>query len=75
MVPTAPEVSVVIVCMNRPDNLRPCLRSIREHTSARCEILVVAYRFSEDNLSAVRSEFPEVTFIVNYSVSGFSENN
>lgn len=75
MVPTAPEVSVVIVCMNRPDNLRPCLRSIREHTSARCEILVVAYRFSEDNLSAVRSEFPEVTFIVNDSVSGFSENN
>lgn len=70
-----PAVSIIIVCMNRPDNLRPCLRSIKEHTTAECEIFVVAYRFSADNLSAMREEFPYVRFIVNDSLSGFSENN
>lgn len=70
-----PAVSIIIVCMNRPDNLRPCLRSIKEHTTAECEIFVVAYRFSADNLSAMREEFPYVRFIVNDALSGFSENN
>lgn len=70
-----PAVSIIIVCMNRPDNLRPCLRSIKEHTTAECEIFVVAYRFSPDNLSAMRDEFPYVRFLVNDSLSGFSENN
>lgn len=70
-----PLVSIVIVCMNRPDNLRPCLDSIKQHTTAEHEIYVVAYRFSPDNLSAVMSEYPHVKFIVNNSISGFSENN
>lgn len=70
-----PAVSIIIVCMNRPDNLRPCLLSIKQHTNVEYEILVVAYRFSADNLSAMRAEFPDVRFIVNDSISGFSENN
>lgn len=70
-----PSVSIIIVCMNRPDNLRPCLLSIKQHTTADYETIVVAYRFSADNLSAMRGEFPWVKFIVNNSVSGFSENN
>lgn len=70
-----PAVSIIIVCMNRPDNLRPCLQSIKEHTTAEYEVLVVAYRFSPDNLSAMREEFPWVRFIVNDALSGFSENN
>ena len=70
-----PTVSIIIVCMNRPDNLRPCLRSIKQHTSADYETIVVAYRFSPDNLSAVQAEFPWVRFIVNDALSGFSENN
>ena len=61
--------------MNRPDNLRPCLQSIKQHTSADYETIVVAYRFSPDNLSAIQAEFPWVRFIVNDSLSGFSENN
>ena len=70
-----PAVSIIIVCMNRPDNLRPCLQSIKQHTSADYETIVVAYRFSPDNLSAIQAEFPWVRFIVNDSLSGFSENN
>ena len=70
-----PTVSIIIVCMNRPDNLRPCLQSIKQHTTADFETIVVAYRFSPDNLSAIRAEFPEVRFIVNDAISGFSENN
>ena len=70
-----PTVSIIIVCMNRPDNLRPCLLSIKQHTTADYEVLVVAYRFSADNLSVMKAEFPWVKFIVNDGLSGFSENN
>ena len=70
-----PFVSIIIVCMNRPDNLRPCLQSIKKNTTADYEIIVVAYRFSPDNLSAMEAEFPEVRFIENNALSGFSENN
>ena len=70
-----PTVSIIIVCMNRLDNLRPCLSSIKQHTTADYETIVVAYRFSPDNLSAMREEFPDVNFIVNDGISGFSENN
>ena len=56
---TAPLVSIVIVCMNRLDNLYPCLDSLRKHTAAvSYETLVVAYRFSDDNLSKVRADYP-----------------
>ncbi len=68
-------ISIVIVCMNRPDNLYPCLRSIREHTHTDYEILVVAYRFSEENLTPLREDFPEVNFIISDEIRGFSENN
>ncbi len=70
-----PAVSIIIVCMNRPDNLRPCLQSIKQHTTAEYEAIVVAYRFFPDNLSAMKAEFPWVRFIVNDGISGFSENN
>ena len=72
----APEVSIVIVCMDRLDNLYPCLRSLRAHTSAvSYETLVVAYRFSGDNLAKVRADFPWVEFIESRQTRGFSENN
>lgn len=70
-----PEVSIIIVCMNRPDLLYPCLESIKLNTSARYETLVVAYRFSEENLSALRSDWPSVQIIENNELAGFAENN
>ena len=47
-----PEVSVIIVCMNRPDILFPCLDRIRLHTRISYEVLVVAYRFSAGNMAS-----------------------
>lgn len=68
-------VSIVIVCMNRPDNLYPCLRSISATTAAACRILVVAYLFDKASLAGARTDFPEVEFIESDEIRGFSENN
>ena len=70
-----PEVSVVIVCMNRPDLLFPCLDSLRAHTSVPFETLVVAYRFSADNLKELVTRYPWVEVIPSLEIRGFSENN
>lgn len=70
-----PQVSVIIVCMNRLDNLYPCLTGLKENTSADMEVLVVAYLFSRDNLMKVKEDFPWVTFIESNETRGFSENN
>lgn len=70
-----PLVSVVIVCMNRPDLLRPCLDSLFAFNRSEMEVLVVAYRFTPQNLSAVRQEYPSVRFIVSEGTRGFAENN
>ena len=68
-------VSIVIVCMNRTDNLYPCLESIRKFNSVNCEILVVAYLFDRKKLAQAREDFPEVRFIDSRQTRGFSENN
>lgn len=68
-------VTIVIVCMNRMDNLRPCLESIRARVSVPHETLVVAYRFGKDNLEEAKKLFPDVVFIESNEVRGFSENN
>ena len=69
------DVSIIIVSMNRPDLLYPCLESIREHTSCSYEILLTAYRFSKGNLAALRRDWPEVRIFENRELSGFAENN
>ena len=58
-----PRVSVVIVCMNRPDLLYPCLEGIRDHTAVSHDVWVVAYRFSEENLARLKTDWPEVRII------------
>ena len=70
-----PLVSIVIVCMNRPDNLYPCLESIRCHTGVPHEIFVVAYLFGKAALAKAKADFPEVTFIESDEIRGFAENN
>ena len=71
----APLVSIVIVCMNRPDNLYPCLEGLHAHTAVPCETFVVAYRFSPENLAKAQADFPWVRWIVSDEIRGFSENN
>lgn len=69
------QVSIVIVCMNRLDNLYPCLKSVYATTTVSFETLVVAYLFDKENLKKAKEDFPDVIFIENDSLSGFSENN
>lgn len=70
------DVSIIIVCMNRPDNLYPCLESIRRTTvRVSYEVLVVAYLFNPGLLAKAQEDFPQVTFIVSDEIRGFSENN
>ena len=69
------EVSVIIVCMNRPDILFPCLDSIRAQTGVSHEVLVVAYRFTAENMRALVERYPWVEVIPSLEPRGFSENN
>lgn len=71
----SPLVSVVIVCMDHMANLRCCLSSLKAHTSVPFETLVVAYRFTPENLAAAKAEFPWATFVESDQIRGFSENN
>lgn len=68
-------VSVIIVCMDRPDLLYPCLEGIRAHTTVPYEVLVVAYLFSPEHLAALRADWPEVKVVESRELRGFSENN
>ena len=70
-----PKVSVVIVCMNRPDLLYPCLEGIRAHTSVPYEVWVVAYMFSEENLTRLKVDWPDIKVVESRELRGFSENN
>ena len=68
-------VSVVIVCMDRPDLLYPCLEGSRAHTSVSYEVWVVAYLFSPEHLAALKADWPEVKVVESRELRGFSENN
>ena len=70
-----PQVSIVIVCMNRPDILFPCLDSINAHTTVSREIFVVAYMFSPENLQSLKERYPDVNIVLSNEIRGFSENN
>ena len=69
------EVSVITVCMNRPDILFPCLDSIRLRNTVELEVLVVAYNFSPENLAALKAGYPWVKVVESRGTMGFSENN
>lgn len=70
-----PDVSIIIVSMNKPGFLFPCLDGIKAQTSVSYETLVVAYMFSEENLTALKENYPWVTVIESNELRGFAENN
>ena len=62
--------------MNRWDNISECLDSLRCATvGVSCEIIVVAYKFSSENLEKLCSQYPEIKIIESHVTRGFSENN
>ena len=68
-------VSVVIVCMNRPDLLDPCLESLYARNRTELDVWVVAYLFTEENLVHLRACWPSVKVVQSRELRGFSENN
>ena len=68
-------VSVIIVSMNRPDYLFPCLDGLMKWTSVPMEVLVTTYRFSTQNLVSLMEHYPWVKIIDSRDLRGFSENN
>ena len=75
-IPPPPVVSVVIVSMNNPADLFPCLDGIRTHTrKTPYEIWVVAYLFTPENLAKLKARYPEVKIIESNEIRGFAENN
>ena len=69
------EVSIVIVSMNRMDNLDICLPSIEKYTKCKHKIYVVAYMFSKENLAELKEKYPQVIVVESNEIRGFSENN
>lgn len=69
------EVSIVIVSMNRMDNLDVCIPSIERYTKCKHKIYVVAYMFSKENLADLREKYPQVLVVESNEIRGFSENN
>lgn len=69
------EVSIIIVCMNNIKNLYPCLDSIKKYTNIMYETIIVAYLFSNENLTDVRQKYPWIILIESNEIRGFSENN
>lgn len=70
-----PEVSVIIVSMNRPDLVSAAVDSILRHNRTSLEILVTAYLYDKANLEAVKARYPEIRFIPSDTLRGFSANN
>lgn len=68
-------VSVVIVSMNRPDLLYPCLEGLYAQTKAPLEVWVVAYLYSEENLARLKADWPAAKVVESRELRGFSENN
>lgn len=69
------EVSIVIVSMNRMDNLNICIPSIEKYTKCAHKIYVVAYMFSKENLDELKRKYPQVIIVESNEIRGFSENN
>ena len=70
-----PTVSIVIVSMNRPDNLVPCLESLQRYTTVSYELWVVAYLFDKAVLAGLKADFPDVHWVESDEIRGFAENN
>jgi GT2 family glycosyltransferase len=73
---TTPDVSIVIVNWNAKAYLGDCLRSIAEQTRACSYEVIVVDNASQDGSQAMlRSEFGEVTAILNEANAGFAGAN
>ena len=69
------KVSIIIICMNKLNNLYSCLDCIKNLTSISFETIVVAYLFTKENLEKLRNDYPWIKIIESNEIRGFAENN
>ena len=69
------QVSAVIVCMDRPETLYPCLESILHQNVTPIDIWVVAYMFSAEHLAALQKDYPSIHIVESNERRGFAANN
>jgi GT2 family glycosyltransferase len=67
-------ISIVIVSYNVSALLRDCIRSVYKQNLP-LELIVVDNQSTDDSVSMLRAEFPQVKLIVNDDNVGFSEAN
>ena len=70
-----PDVSIVIVNWNTKDLLRDCLRSVRDQTKAKHEIIVIDNASTDGSAAMVHAEFSDVILIANDDNRGFAGAN
>lgn len=68
------QVSVIIVSYNVSELLRACLRSVFAEKNP-VEVIVVDNASTDDSISMIQSEFPQVKLIANKTNAGFSAAN
>src|SRR3974390_1081750 len=69
------DLSISIVSYNQLTNLSKCIASLQTHIEGiSYEVIVVAYRFTPQNLVSLRDTFPEIIIIESNEIRGFSEN-
>lgn len=69
------DVSIVIVSYNVAGLLLACIASIREQTTASCEIIVCDNNSTDNSVELVRESHPDVHLIVNRENVGFARAN
>ena len=62
---STPNVSIVILNWNQKDKTLACLRSLKKISYPHYEIVLVDNGSTDDSVSAIRKEFPEITIIEN----------
>lgn len=68
-----PLVSVLVLNWNGKRFLRPCLRSLLGNTCPHVELILVDNGSTDESVSLVRSEFPEVRIVGHNDNLGFSQ--
>jgi len=69
------DVSVSIVSMNNPGDLRECLRTLyQHHARLRLQVVVVFYRTSSIVVEEIHRDFPHIEVVLSQELRGYSEN-
>ena len=71
-----PLLSISIVSYNNIQALLTCIESIIISVGKlRYEIIIIAYKYSKQNVQILTKRYPDFTVIQNNDLSGFSENH